>query len=157
MTHHDPLPTFRYHPDSVATGTVDDIQDAIRPWRLADGSAHARFGAEFNDIGGIGGYNDGGDPVPRAVAEEVAYRTPGFATWRAEPWWTHCGDAAAFLGPAGFRELSNEWRAAVDVIRRDGGYDRLPDDDWEQLLRAFDRDGSPTAYVFRCRHCGRLG
>jgi uncharacterized protein CbrC (UPF0167 family) len=36
--------------------------------------------------------------VPADVVEEVAHRTPGFSTLQQARWWTHCGDAAAFLG-----------------------------------------------------------
>ena len=179
------LPTFRYHPDPLATGSVkasdracrvcgrsrgyvyagpvrhavEDLDNAICPWCIADGSAHAGFGAEFTDPEGVGGFDYGNrwDPVPREVAEEVAYRTPGFFTWQSDRWWTHCGDAAEFLGYAGHEELTNEWRGAVDVIRREVGWDSASDDEWADLLREFDRDGSPSAYVFRCKHCGQLG
>jgi uncharacterized protein CbrC (UPF0167 family) len=27
--------------------------------------------------------------------------------------------------------------------------------DWQGYLRALEKDGSPTAYIFRCLHCGR--
>ncbi|MFA8325886.1 CbrC family protein [Burkholderia ubonensis] len=29
--------------------------------------------------------------------------------------------------------------------------------EWNRLLAALDKDGAPTAYVFRCRHCGAPG
>ena len=182
MEHQIALPSFRYHPDPLATGSVvrsdtacvvcgraqgyvytgpvyaaEDLDDAICPWCIADGGAHARFGAEFTRVEDVGGHSDGWDPVPRAVAEEVAYRTPGFSCWQTHYWWTHCRDAAEFLGPAGHAELTGEWRGAVDVIRRDAGWDTAPEDEWEELFRSFERDGSPSAYVFRCRHCGKLG
>jgi uncharacterized protein CbrC (UPF0167 family) len=28
---------------------------------------------------------------------------------------------------------------------------------WDEYFALLSRDGSPTAYVFKCRHCGRLG
>ena len=152
MKHQEALPTFRYHPDPVATGSVEasdaicgicgrvrssvydgpvygvpkDIDDVhICPWCIADGSAHARFGVEFTDIGAVGlGYDEPWEPVPRSVAEEVAYRTPGFSGWQQERWWTHCGETAEFLGPAGYAELAGAWSGAVDAIRA-GGF-RLP-------------------------------
>ncbi len=113
MKHQGALPTFRYHPDPIATGSVEaldracrvcgqrrkyiytgpvhpveELDGAICPWCIADGSAYARFGAEFTDLKGVGGNNDAWDPVPRDVAEEVAYRTPGFFTWQSPSWWT---------------------------------------------------------------------
>lgn len=29
--------------------------------------------------------------------------------------------------------------------------------DWDDYFRALDRDRSPTAYLFRCTTCGRIG
>jgi uncharacterized protein CbrC (UPF0167 family) len=58
----------------------------------------------FTDESGIGGYGHW-DNVPADVAATVAYRTPGFKGWQQERWWTHCGDAAAFLGRFGVTEL----------------------------------------------------
>ncbi|OIJ65019.1 hypothetical protein WN71_025805 [Streptomyces mangrovisoli] len=45
------------------------------------------------------------DDVPWSVVEEITRRTPGFAGWQQEAWLYHCGDGAAFLGPAGYSEL----------------------------------------------------
>src|SRR5215831_19917718 len=68
------LPTFRYHPDPIATGSVkqsdkecrsceqargyiytasvyaeDDLDEQICPWCIADGSAAEKFDATFCD------------------------------------------------------------------------------------------------------------
>ncbi len=174
----DPLPTFRYHPDPLATGSVvrsdaacrccrrargyvyagpvyadAALDDALCPWCIADGSAAARFGAEFVDPEGVGDHG-AWEPVPPAVVVEVSQRTPGFSGWQQERWWTHCGDAAQYLGAAGARELASEWADALPAIRADAG---LADADWDDYRAALDRVRAPTAYVFRCRHCGRLG
>jgi uncharacterized protein CbrC (UPF0167 family) len=90
------------------------------------------------------------------VVDEVVHRTPGFAGWQQERWWTHCGDAAAFLGRAGRRELEKRWAGALPEIRADAGLSS-DDADWVRYLAALDADGAPTAYVFRCLHCGQLG
>src|SRR3954469_21359716 len=113
------LPVFRYHPDSVGTGNAqqsnqecvccgeqrgliyvgpvfaeDELNEALCPWCIADGSAHERFDAEFTDAASVGlGWED----VPQKVVEEVSFRTPGFSGWQQERWFTHCGDAAEFL------------------------------------------------------------
>lgn len=119
------LPSFKYHPDPIATGAIepssetckccnqargfiyigpvyarDDYDHSICPWCIADGSAHAKLGASFSDDVGVGG---GGAwcVVPGSVVDEVANRTPGFSGWQQEQWWTHCDDAAQFLGRAG--------------------------------------------------------
>jgi uncharacterized protein CbrC (UPF0167 family) len=131
----DPLPEFPYHPDPVATGSVeesdalcmncgrrrgfiyvgpvyatDELAEALCPWCIADGSAAARFDASFTDVAELP------DDVPAETIVRVMRRTPGFTGWQQEHWMFHCGDGAAFLGRA-------------------------------------DQDGG-TAYRFRCLHCG---
>lgn len=171
------LPTFKYHPDPVATGSIEpsdsecvccgmqrgyiyvgpvfsteELPDCICPWCIADGSAHAKFGAEFTDAGSVGGYSK--LPVlSDAVVEEVAFRTPGFSGWQQERWLACCGDAAAFVGRGGREELDRQWADAVPSIQQECGM--ADGADWQRYFRALDKDGSPTAYVFRCLHCRR--
>lgn len=173
------LPDFKYHPDPIATGSVvesdtecascgrargfaysgpvyatEEYDDCICPWCIADGSAHEKLGASFTDEAGIGG-NGLWDEVPESVIEEVAYRTPGFTGWQQEQWWSHCGDAAQFLGRMGNEELTALGVPAITAIQESAGLvDGL---EWERLFASLDREGSPTAYLFRCRACGRLG
>ena len=71
-----------------------------------------------------------------------------------ERWWTHCGDAAEFLGRAGRLELEGRWPEAIGAIRTEIGYDG---DEWADYFSALDAEESPTAYVFRCRHCSAFG
>jgi uncharacterized protein CbrC (UPF0167 family) len=170
------LPTFKYHPDPIATGSVKEsdtecascaqrrgyiyvgpvfseheLSDRICPWCIADGSAHEKFAAEFTDPAGVGGYSTG--PVlPNAVIEEVAFRTPGFSGWQQEHWLACCGDAAAFVGLAGRAELEQRWPDAIPSIEQECGMDGP---NWHDYFGALTKDGSPTAYVFRCLHCGR--
>jgi uncharacterized protein CbrC (UPF0167 family) len=175
------LPTFRYHPNPIATGSVvvsntickvcgqargyvyvgsfsgparaDNLQDAICPWRIADGRAHREFDVGFTDRAWICGYGDW-EAVPPSVVEDVACRTPGFIGWQQERWFTHCGDAAEFLGPMGRKELAALGPEAVEAIHQECGYEGQ---EWQDYYEGLDRKGSPTAYLFRCRHCGQLG
>jgi uncharacterized protein len=173
------FPFFRYYPDPISTGSVelsdnvcrvcgrccgfiykgpvygghDELVDAICPWCIFEGTAHEKFDVEFNDPRNVGGHG-GWDAVPSAVVEEVAYRTPSFIGWQQERWFTHCGDAAEFLAIAGRQELEDFGDDAIAAIRQESGYD---DEQWQSYFRALDRDHGPTAYVFRCRHCGKLG
>lgn len=172
------LPTFSYHPDPIATESVmasestcaccgqarghiyagpvyatEEYQDSLCPWCIADGSANAKLGTSFTDESGIGGYGDW-DSVPPKVIEEVSYRTPGFTGWQQEKWWTHCGDAGEFLGRKGYTQLEILGCDAVEAIRKNSGLDGI---EWERFYRALNKDGSPTAYLFRCRQCGTLG
>jgi uncharacterized protein len=168
----EPLPEFPYHPDPVGTGFVepsettcvscgqargfiytgpvfaeDELTDSLCPWCIADGSAAGRFDAIFTDYIGTP------DDVPVEVVDAVTTRTPGFGGWQQEHWLYHCGDGAAFLGAAGWPELERH-PDALDHVREELPRDAWSSDEIDAYLRALDKDGSPTAYLFRCRHCG---
>ncbi len=177
----EPLPRFRYHPDPVATGSVQsspvtcvcchrargyiytgpvyseaEHRDDICPWCIVDGSAHEKYGAEFTELAGVGGFGSW-EEVDRVIAEEVAFRTPGFSGWQQERWMTCCEDAATFLGPAGFSDLMKLGPGALEVIeaiRTELGWEE--GNPWQEYLKALSRIGSPTAYLFRCDRCGRV-
>jgi len=166
------LPEFGYHPDPLATGfversdgtclscgqprgfiytgpvsAVDELVNSFCPWCIADGSAAARFAASFSADEPVP------EGVPREVVDAVTTRTPGFSGWQQSHWLYHCGDGAAFLGLAGWPELEG-LPDALDALRHE--HDGLG---WtpkliEEYLRELDKDGSPSAYLFRCRHCG---
>ena len=168
------LPTFRYHPDPVGTGSVETSTtvcescgaargfvytglvygprgpEAVCPWCIASGQAHARLGVTFNDASGLEG-------VSEAVAAEVEQRTPGFTGWQQERWLAHHGDACAFLGLAGAAEIEAcASESLVTSLQEDLGW---PDDEFAEYLADLDVDSSAstaTAYVFRCLHCGTL-
>ena len=173
------LPRFKYHPNPLGTGSIrkderqcvccgkatgyiytgpvyaeNELDEQICPWCIGDGFAHERFGAEFTDESGIGG---GGqwESVPDEVIVEVSHRTPGFSGWQQEQWWTHCGDAAAFIGRAGKKELQELGSQAISAIQDSTGLSYGPE--WERFFSALDKDGSPTAYLFRCTKCGEVG
>ena len=171
------LPRFTYHPDPVGTGSIEpsaaecrccgqargyiytgpvyaeeELDRAFCPWCIADGSAAERFGAEFTDPAGVA--SGLWVPVPDEVVDEVCHRTPGFEGWQTERWWTHCRDAGEFLGRAGRDDLVGRWAGALEEIRADT---EVGDDDWEMIFESLEVDGDATAYVFRCRHCGKLG
>ncbi|WP_321791288.1 CbrC family protein [Burkholderia pyrrocinia] len=52
-------------------------------------------------------------------------------------------------------ELNAHGPQASASIRASTGLDEGAD--WARFFAALDKDGSPTAYVFRCIHCGELG
>lgn len=172
------LPQFVYHPDPVGTGSVvtsgepcglcgqsrgwlytgpvyaeQELENPLCPWCIADGRAHEELGAEFVDPEAVGGYGEW-EPLPEVVVEQVAFRTPSFSGWQQERWFTHCGDAAVFLGAAGASELQGFGPEAMDAIAVECG---LEGDELSKYLQSLDRDTGPTAYLFRCRHCGRWG
>lgn len=122
--------------------------ERLCPWCSASGLAQERFDATFSDGDSLSG-------VPSEVREGVTRRTPGFASWQQERWLAHHGDACAFLGPAGRKEIkalgSEE---LVASLRHDADF--LSDEEFAGYYAGMDRDGQPTAYVFRCLHCDTL-
>lgn len=168
-------PSFKYHPDPIATGSIEarDIicvccgeargyvyvgpaysetdLEAICPWCISTGLAHDRFGVEFTDTDGIGGYEPG-KTVPPEVREEIAFRTPGFNGWQQERWLVHCEDACAFLGAVGKEELeAYADQELIDSLHADVEMDENQFHDYFEILS---KQNGPTAYVFRCLHCG---
>lgn len=172
------LPKFKYFPDPVASGEIvksdtvcaccgkargyvyahtpyadEEYTGCICPWCIADGSAHEKLGVTFLDEGAVGAYGTW-DRVPEAVVAEITQRTPEFTSWQSPQWWTHCGDAAQFLGPVGRTELDALGPDAVAGIKASSELDGLV---WEDAYPVLEKDGSPTAYLFRCSKCGKYG
>jgi len=80
----------------VYTGPVyaqDELEDALCPWCIADGSAAERYDASFTDVG-----VDVPLGVPADVLDVVEHRTPSFSSWQQDHWLYHCADACAYLG-----------------------------------------------------------
>ncbi|MFC5722769.1 CbrC family protein [Streptomyces gamaensis] len=166
------LPDFPYHPDPVATGVVvpsdvtcvccgqqrghvytgpvyseaDGLDDRLCPWCIADGSAAERYKASFTE-GCLG------DHVPVDVILAVDTRTPGYDAWQVPQWFYHCGDGAAFLGAVGTPELAN-YPDAVEMLRQEAHDWGWSPEEVDHHLSTLDKDGQPTAYLFRCRVCG---
>jgi uncharacterized protein CbrC (UPF0167 family) len=169
------VPSFRYHPDPVRSGSIQQSDatcdccgqqrgaiytgpvysekdvTALCPWCISDGSAHSRFEATFVDEAAID------DAVPKKVVTEITQRTPGYCTWQSEEWPACCDDAAAFLMPAGIAEIRANYYELegslmshiVHELEMSGGAAR-------KMLEAIHRDHGPTAYVFRCVQCESL-
>jgi uncharacterized protein CbrC (UPF0167 family) len=62
---------------------------------------------------------------------------------------------ALFIGRAGRKELKTLGPQAMAAIQESAGLSDGPE--WDQFLAALDKEGSPTAYMFRCTKCGQLG
>jgi len=169
------LPVFRYHPDPIASGSIvasantcrvcgeargyvysiapyseaDDLEEAICPWCIANGAAHDKFDAYFVDPAVFP------DELVMTIAEEVSYRTPGYAAWQSEVWPVCCADATAFIGPTGITEIrSGNYELegmlmgyVVHEMKISGGAAM-------RLIDSLNKDKGPTAYVFQCLHCG---
>ena len=165
------LPVFRYHPDPVATGSVaasdvvcacchrqrgfifvgavsvvDDVDGRVCPWCIADGGAARMFAVEFTGV--LWRFLD----VSATVTDEVVHRTPGFIGWQQERWLHHPRDAAEFHGPAGATELAS-LPDALESLRAESAEFEWTDGLVDEYLSSLRKDGQPTAYLFRCRHC----
>jgi uncharacterized protein len=170
-----PLPSFRYHPDPVLSGSVtvsteecrccgeargylytgpvyseEDLDEALCPWCIADGSASAEFAATFVDTEAF--------PVdtPERAIEEISQRTPGYSCWQSEEWPSCCEDATAYVAPVGVAELHGEFREFEgSVLNHIIHGMSISGAAATRLLGSLNRERGPTAYLFRCLHCER--
>lgn len=166
------LPKFRYHPDPLATGSIQpgdaeciccgnargytytgpvyaeqDLDDSLCPWCIADGSAADKFDATFTEID-----SHCHAKLPQEVIDEVTHRTPGFTAWQSETWPCCCNDACSFLGDAQRSDLASMAKTARDVLL--AGWN-LTDDEFADMLENYEPGGSPAVYKFQCLHCLR--
>lgn len=166
------LPSFRYHPDPIATGNVEQSDaacdccglargyiysasvycespspESLCPWCIADGSAAQKFAASFADDRPL---REAG--LPAAVVDEVTRRTPGYACWQQEVWLSCCGDACEFHGDASKEELEE---LKGEALERTLARWELPADDWRHILKRYQPAGDASVYKFKCRHCAQ--
>jgi len=169
------LPTFRFHPDPLRSGSVvakavtcracdqrrdhvytgpvfgeHDLDEALCPWCIADGTANRRFGAFFHDLAFA-------SEVAPDVAIEIEERTPGFDTWNPIDWPVCCDLPMAYLETAGIAEVRARHRtlegdlmsSIVHELRLSGGTARA-------YLESLRRDASPSVHVFHCLSCDHV-
>ena len=168
------LPIFKYHPDPVRSGSFvaskkkceccrkargyiytgpayceKDLDDALCPWCIGDGSAHTKYEATFVDEAILP------DDIPPAVIEEIACRTPGYSSWQSEQRFSCCQDAMAFLEPLGVTQLRERYpQTENEVLAYIVSELGLSRGDAKTMLGSLQRDAGPTAYIFQCLHCG---
>jgi uncharacterized protein CbrC (UPF0167 family) len=167
------LPEFRYHPAPLASGSItksdkkcrsckqsrgyiyagpvyaeEDLDEAICPWCIADGSAYEKFDATFVDSEAFG--ND----APEAAMDLISQRTPGFSSWQTEQWPSCCEDVTAFLTPAGIKEIREQYRDLESSLLSHIIYEmKISGGAATRMLQGLNRDAGPTAYLFHCLHC----
>jgi|SRR5690606_7321712 len=167
------LPTFRFHPDPVRSGSVarsdvlceacgrtrgwayagpchaeTELDGRLCPWCIADGTAHARFDVTFHDVVLPADVDPG-------IADEIEQRTPGFATFQPIDWPACCGVPMGYVEPCGIAEvrarhaqLEGELMATiVHDLGRSGAAAR-------RMLESLRRDDAPCVHVFACAACG---
>lgn len=165
------LPTFKYHPDPIATGAIKKSEvlceccgrargfvytsglycqeevEAICPWCIADGSAAEKFGGTFCDD----------FPLTKAglakeIIDEVSHRTPGFNSWQQEVWLCCCNDACEFHGDLPAAELKT---MDIEAVSKAFQGKRPTVSQLENFRKHCRPGGNPAVYKWVCRHCGR--
>jgi hypothetical protein len=126
----------------------EDLESCLCPWCIADGSAAAKFNADFVDATAL--VKAG---VPPEIIDEVRSRTPGYISWQQEEWLSHCGDACEFHGDATAEEIVKVAETTKSLWRSHYG---LTDDDWTAIKKTYAPGASPAFYKFVCRHCGQV-
>ncbi len=167
------LPYFKYHPDSIATGSVvasdnicrccrratgfiytgpvyaiAELDQAICPWCIASGKAAEKFNARFADS-----YPLSQKGIPRAIVEEVTLRTPGYESWQQEFWLSHCGDACEFHGDASLNDVRNASQETKEEWMKEYN---LGEGEWNEITTGYIPKGHNAIYKFRCRHCNLI-
>ncbi len=120
------IPTFKYHPNPLATGAFDESEegvicdccgktthiyyevpfysiediDYLCPDCIASGEAAKKFDGTFQDDYCV---DEGVEDMSKL--DELIHRTPGYCGWQQEYWRAHCGDFCAYLGHVGALEL----------------------------------------------------
>jgi uncharacterized protein len=164
------LPTFRYHPDPVATGmvvtsgivciccerargyiyigpvySIEQLNECFCPWCIADGSASKKFDASFADS-----YPLIQAGLDNEIVEEVHLRTPGYSSWQQESWLSHCNDACEFHGDASVFDVAN----ASPETKSNWIADYEQDDKgWLWVTEGYQPGGDSALYKFKCRNC----
>lgn len=168
-----PLPTFRYHPDPIATGAFvssgqaclccgesrgfiykwnpysrhRDLAESICPWCIHSGQASRELGATFADEHPLVVAG-----LAASIVDEVVNRTPGYETWQGDSWVCHCNDACAFLGDAKKADLKKFSNEEAEVVQGEAWSQTNID----ELLEYYEPKGSPAFYRFRCLHCEKV-
>jgi hypothetical protein len=153
------LPSFRYHPDPIATGSIkpssvaciccgqargyiytasvyclDTIREQLCPSCIADGSAAERFDAMFCDDHSL---TKAG--LAAEIIAEVTRRTLSC-----------CDDACEFHGGVSRDELRSLSGAALDSFLASTGWTAAQ---LTEFAPNYQPGGSPAIYKFVCRHC----
>jgi len=166
------LPSFRYHPDPLFTGSIiqsntkcsacgqsqgyiytstvyssHNLEDEICPWCIADGSAAQKFKATFcDDLLLI----EAG--IDAAIIQEVTTWTPGYDSWQQDVWLTHCNDACAFLGDASKEDVLSLANNGSQVA----GVEWIDQETMRGIAQNYRPKGSPAFYKFKRLHCGQI-
>lgn len=166
------LPTFKYHPDPLATGAVkksdltceccgedrgyvyagavyaDEDIETVCPWCIADGSLEREYDASFSDSDPL--HSAG---LPDQIVHEVTRRTPGYVCWQQDSWMVCCNDACEFHGEAPAAEVQALDEKGLAALSAESGFSA---EDLPEIVSQYEPGGSPAFYKFVCRHCSQI-
>lgn len=170
------LPEFHYHADPIDNGVfiesaatcqccqkacgwiyrgpvfaIDELEEGLCPWCIADGLAAAKFDASFVDDRPL---IDAG--LSSSVIEIVTRRTPGFNSCQQDKWLCHCGDACSYRGYPTADDLNTGLESSITALKDECD---MSDSDWAQVCAAYvpggrEPRGRVGLYKFVCLHCG---
>lgn len=161
------LPIFPYFADPIANGCIiaknaecicceknksyfyvgpiysTHSVDEVCAWCVSDGTAAAKFSANFNDV-----YN-WPPTVPRDVVDLISSRTPGYETWQGNRWLFSNSDALVFVGEVDGKALLVAKNTAKISACRAALSDWQFHEDFD--LANVKIGGQPSVYLFRER------
>ncbi|MBM3457897.1 MAG: CbrC family protein [Armatimonadetes bacterium] len=168
-----PLPTFRYHPNPLATGAIKpgdrvceccgvargfvytagvyatrDVE-VVCPWCIADGSLAQKWEASLSDAG----HSLARAGIAAEIIQEVTERTPGYVCWQSHDWMSCCRDACEFHGDAPQEEIRSLDEPGLARVSEASGF-RV--EDLREMVVGYEQGFSPAFYKFVCRHCARV-
>jgi uncharacterized protein CbrC (UPF0167 family) len=164
------LPSFKYHPNPLATGAFEASAEAceccgeargyaytgnvysiqevkvVCPWCIADGRVARTFNATLNED-----FPLRSEGLSETIIDEVTRRTPGYISWQGDWWIACCNDACELHGDAPAQEIQALDDTGRIALSRDSGFSV---NDLTEILEHYEPGGSPAFYKFVCRHCG---
>jgi uncharacterized protein CbrC (UPF0167 family) len=166
------LPTFRYHPDPIATGSIKpseatctccgqaggyvytgsvygpaELREKLCPRCIASGSAASKYKCFFSDEHPLTKAK-----LARPIVLEVSRKTPGYSSWQQGQWQVCCDDACAFHGDATKDQLK---AMSGELLDRHLKKWRCSAERWQQLIDAYEPGGAVSVFRFLCLHCGQ--
>jgi uncharacterized protein len=174
-----PLPEFKYHKKPLTSGVFiesedecsvcgmknkyrydgpifseEEIESAICPECIKNGKAREKFQLEFVDRRSIGD-NGRWENVGEEIKDIICFNTPGFYGYQHEKWWTHCKDAAVFLGSFNGYELKGQVLDDMEnLLLKDGDLTR---NNARKLILKCNNDSGPYLFLFQCLKCDVFG
>ena len=128
--------------------STNDLDHALCPWCIADGSAASKLDAAFGEL-----FGKHRASVSEAVASEVNLRTPGYVSWQGEFWLSHCGDACEFHGDASPADVADATAETKKAWTEEYEQD---EEGWLLATDGYRPAGNSALYKFVCRHCRQV-